>query len=78
MAAIRAPREIVYTSRRGHLDLTWTIVLTGEPPGRTRVHLRLRRGGVKRTRLVTTVGELIDLLTIAGLAAGLDERLAAG
>lgn len=44
----------------------------------TRVHLRLRLAGVKRRRLVEVGGGLFDLLTIAGLAAGLRERLGTG
>jgi hypothetical protein len=50
----------------------------GSGPGTgtgTRVHLRLRLAGVKRRRLVQIGGGLFDLLTIAGLAAGLRERL---
>jgi hypothetical protein len=38
--------------------------------------LRLRLGSVRRIWLAETAGELFDLLTIAGLAAGLRERLA--
>jgi hypothetical protein len=40
------------------------------------VHLRLRLGPVRRVRLATHVGGAFDALTIAGLAAGLRERLA--
>jgi hypothetical protein len=43
----------------------------------SRVHLRLRLGNVRRRRLARAGGGLIDLLTIAGLAAGLRERVAA-
>jgi hypothetical protein len=72
----------VYRSRRGRVNLTWSITLTGAggPGARpaTRIHLRLRLGGVRRKRLAESGGGLIDLLTIAGLAAGLRERLAAG
>ena len=64
------------------MNLTWSITLTGAggPGARaaTRIHLRLRLGGVRRKRLAESGGGLIDLLTIAGLAAGLRERLAAG
>jgi hypothetical protein len=41
----------------------------------TRVHLRLRLGPVRRQWLARTAGEFIDALTIAGMAAGLKERL---
>jgi hypothetical protein len=40
--------------------------------------LRLRLHPVKRGRLATTAGELLDVLTVAGMAVGLRERLAAG
>jgi len=82
VAELDAPDTLVYRSRRGRIDLTWAITLTGVPgPGArpaTRVHLRLRLGDVRRTWLAESGGGLLDLLTIAGLAAGLRERLAAG
>ncbi len=40
------------------------------------MHLRLRLGPVRRPWLARTAGEFIDALTIAGMAAGLKERLA--
>jgi hypothetical protein len=75
--AIEAPHVIVYSSTRGHTAISWTITLTS-PPGsssNTRVHLRLRLGGVKHVRLAGSLGGFIDLVTIAGMAAGLRERL---
>jgi hypothetical protein len=42
---------------------------------RTRVLLRLRLAPVRRVWLARTAGELIDLLTVAGLADGLRERM---
>jgi hypothetical protein len=76
VAAITAPSSLVYRSRRGHTDLTWSLTL--EPaPGGTRVFLRLRMAPVRHQRLARTAGELVDLLTVAGMAAGLRERLAA-
>jgi hypothetical protein len=39
------------------------------------VFLRLRMAPVRRQLLARTAGELIDLLTVAGMAAGLAERL---
>jgi uncharacterized protein YndB with AHSA1/START domain len=43
--------------------------------GRTRVHLRLRLGPVRRRWLAHSVGGLFDVLTIVGMAAGLRERV---
>ncbi|MGQ0464044.1 MAG: hypothetical protein ACT4QG_01870 [Sporichthyaceae bacterium] len=74
VVSIDAPRSLVFQSRRKHLLLTWTIVLTPVPEG-TRVHLRLRMGPIKRQWLVNSVGEVFDWLTIAGMAAGLRERV---
>lgn len=73
------PKALVHRSQRGALAISWTIVLrpTADPATGTRVHLRLRLAGVKRRRLVETGGGLFDLLTVAGLAAGLRERLGA-
>ncbi|MEQ4519671.1 hypothetical protein ABLI39_09955 [Pseudarthrobacter sp. B907] len=75
--AVDPPAALVYRSQRGALALSWAIVLRPTPGTEpaTRVHLRLRLAGVKHRRLVETGGGLFDLLTIAGLAAGLRERL---
>lgn len=71
------PVTLVYRSRRGRTEVSWAIVLTPLDGGaRTRVHLRLRLGPVRHPWLVDTAGELVDRLTVAGLAAGLEERLA--
>lgn len=84
------PQALVHRSQRGALSISWAIVLRPAPANRnasngnaadtaagTRVHLRLRLAGVKHRRLVAIGGGLFDLLTIAGLAAGLRERLRA-
>jgi hypothetical protein len=77
VARIAPPTAVVYRSRRGHTSLTWSLSLqsAGGVPGRTRVFLRLRMAPVRHRRLARTAGELIDLLTVAGMAAGLAERL---
>lgn len=75
LAAIEAPGLLLYTSRRGRTDLTWCLHVTETPSGGTRVHLRLRLGPVRRVRLAETLGGLVDALTVAGLAAGLRERV---
>ncbi len=74
------PSALVYRSVRGRMNVTWSITLLPIAPdavasARTRVHLRLRLGPVRRKWLATTGGELIDALTVAGMAAGLRERL---
>jgi hypothetical protein len=77
VARITPPSALVYTSRRGRTSLTWSLSLeavSGEP-GRTRVFLRLRMAPVRHQLLARTAGELMDLLTVAGMAAGLAERL---
>lgn len=75
-------RHLLYGSTRGRTELTWAIVLrpqgAGSHVGGTRVHLRLRLAPVRRVRLATTVGETFDALTVAGMVAGLRERLAEG
>lgn len=70
-----APHTLVHRSTRGRLSISWTITLTPEAFGTTRVHLRFRINGVKHRRLVEHAGGLVDLLTVAALAAGLRERL---
>jgi hypothetical protein len=75
VAALQAPVTLVYRSGRGQINLSWAINLDASSAGRTRVHLRLRIAGVKRRHLAEIVGGLVDLLTVAGLAAGLRERV---
>jgi hypothetical protein len=70
------PHTLVYRSRRGRMNLSWAIVLTESDPGQTRVRLRLRLAPVRRRWLANTAGEAMDALTVAGMAAGLRERLA--
>jgi hypothetical protein len=83
VATVKPPSALVYRSVRGRTSLTWSLTLIPLPvPGpaageHTRVHLRLRMGPVRRKWLAATAGGLIDYLTIAGMAAGLRERLEA-
>ena len=72
---VEPPGHLVYRSRRGRTELSWAIRLTASPSG-TRVHLRLRLAPVRRVWLAESVGEVFDALTVAGMAAGLRERLA--
>lgn len=74
VAELHRPSGLVYRSRRGRMEVSWSILLRPNGAG-TRIHLRLRLGGVRRVRLGKTGGGLVDLLTIMGLAAGLRERV---
>lgn len=76
VAAVEAPHHLVYTSVRGHVRLSWALVLTPTRSG-TRLQLRLRMAGVRRPWLAGTLGSWFDLVTVAGMVAGLRERLAA-
>ncbi|HET7430281.1 MAG TPA: hypothetical protein VFJ89_02145 [Nocardioides sp.] len=79
VAVIEPPRALVHTTQRGRTSGSWAIVLTaydGPAGPATHVQLRLRLAPVKRRRLAGTLGELVDAATVAGLAAGLRERLA--
>jgi hypothetical protein len=75
VAIFEPPRVLVHKSRRGDLRISWAIVVQPEATESTRIHLRLRVAPVKRRFLFGTFGGLIDALTIAGLAAGLRQRL---
>jgi hypothetical protein len=75
VALIDRPNVVVYTSQRGRVSLTWSIVLRPTTVAETRVLLRLRMAPIRRVWLARSAGELLDLLTIAGMAAGLRERL---
>ncbi|MBE7196000.1 MAG: hypothetical protein INR66_26415 [Gordonia polyisoprenivorans] len=81
VAALSPGRLIVYVSQRGRTSLSWAILLepetAGGPATHCRVLLRLRLAPVRRRWLARSVGELFDALTIAGMAAGLRERVAA-
>jgi hypothetical protein len=69
------PRVLVHRSTRGDIKLSWAIVLSPVGHDGTRVHLRLRLAGVRRRRLAEVGGGLLDVVTVAGLAAGLRERV---
>lgn len=73
VARLDPPETIMHVSTRGNIRLSWAIVLRDH--GATRVHLRLRLGGVKHRRLAEIGGGFLDWLTIYGLAAGLRERV---
>ncbi|KRE96074.1 hypothetical protein ASG76_03235 [Nocardioides sp. Soil774] len=75
LAAIDAPRTLLYTSTRGSTDLTWCLRLLPVGAGGTRVHLRLRMAPVRHRRLAMSLGGLVDAMTVVGLAAGLRERI---
>jgi hypothetical protein len=75
VAAIEPESALVYRSVRGRMNVTWSITVLPVQAAGTRVHLRLRLGPVRRPWLARTAGEFIDALTIAGMAAGLKERL---
>jgi hypothetical protein len=81
VATVEPPSVLVYRSVRGRVSMTWSITLIplpapGSPAGEyTRVHLRLRLAPVRRKWLADTAGGFIDFLTIAGMAAGLKERV---
>jgi hypothetical protein len=75
VAVLAPPSAMVYRSARGTMKVSWAITLAAAGAGSTRLHLRLRLGPVRRPWLASTGGELLDLLTIAGLAAGLRERV---
>ena len=68
------PHLLLLRSQRGRATVTWCLTLTSTPHG-TRVHSRVRIGPVRRPWLALSVGDRFDELTIAGLAAGLRERL---
>jgi hypothetical protein len=80
VAVVEPPHALVHTTRRGRTLGSWAIVLTAydAPAGpATHVQLRLRLTPVKHPRLAGTVGGAYDASTIAGLAAGLRERVGA-
>lgn len=69
-------RLLLLGTRRGRVSMTWAVTLTATGAGSaTRVHSRVRLAGVRRVRLAERGGGLLDLLSIAGLAAGLRERV---
>ena len=78
VSILEPPHALVHTTQRGRTFGSWAIVLTSYDDSgavATHVQLRLRLSPVKRKRLTGTAGELLDASTIAGLAAGLRERV---
>jgi hypothetical protein len=78
VARMDPPAALVLTTQRGRTFGSWAIVLTAYDatvgPG-THVQLRLRLAPVKHPGVLGRAGELFDAATVAGLAAGLRERL---
>ncbi len=74
MAVLEPPHALVHTTRRGDTDGSWAIVLAPYDGG-THVQLRLRLAPVEHRWLANSLGEVVDAATVAGLAAGLRERL---
>ena len=74
VALLDPPHALVHTSRRGATDVSWALFLDARDGG-TRLQLRLRLGPVRHPRLVGTLGEAVDWLTVRGLAGGLTERV---
>ena len=74
VAELEPGHHLLHTSPAAGPTLTWCLRLTPEAAG-TRMHLRLRLAPVKHQRLAEYAGGLVDWLTIAGLAAGLRERV---
>ena len=72
-----SPADLLRSDRANvvFLVLTWAIVLEPQDGGSTRVLLRLRLHPVRRRRMATVVGGLVDALTVAGMASGLRERV---
>jgi hypothetical protein len=75
IAILEPHHALVHTTRRGRTNGSWAIVLTPYDVGGAHVQLRLRLSPVKRRWLANSLGEAFDAATVAGLAAGLRERL---
>ncbi|HET6209445.1 MAG TPA: hypothetical protein VFD94_03640 [Jatrophihabitans sp.] len=75
LALLEPGRTLVYWSSRGRTHLSWAIVLHPLAGGSTRLQFRLRLAPVRHRRVAELAGGLFDQLSIAGLAAGLRERL---
>jgi hypothetical protein len=69
-------RALVYASVRRRTTFSWALLVTEASPSRTRLHQRRRvsRAG----RVMRVLGDQLDHATVAGLFAGLRERLAQG
>jgi hypothetical protein len=74
VAELEPGHHLVHTSTRGRTHVSWCLRLSPEGPG-TRMHLRLRLAPVEHRIMAEYGGGLVDRLTVAGLAAGLRERV---
>jgi hypothetical protein len=82
VVTVDPPRALVHRSVRPRrdgepLDLSWALVLSPAPDGRSRLHLRLRISelGHRAPALVAALGGLLDEATVRPMFAGLAERL---
>jgi hypothetical protein len=74
---LQAPATLVDQPARGPANLTWAVTLRpvtktrlDHPDSGTRIPLRLR---LIRPKRLAAAGKVTDILTIAGMAAGLRE-----
>ena len=77
VAALEAPRHLVYRAERADrpLQFSWALVLRPVDDG-TRLHLRLRLRGNGRHRVVKqALGGFVDYVTVELMFAGLRQRL---
>ena len=68
---------LLHGTRRRGLEVTWVLRLTRHLDG-CRVHSRTRLSGVRGPLLARRADDLVELVTLAGLAAGLRERVRPG
>jgi hypothetical protein len=69
------PKRAPATTSSRRQTSSWIAPCPATTDDETRILLRLRMAPIKRVWLAKSAGELLDLLTIAGMAAGLRERL---
>jgi hypothetical protein len=75
LAARDPHRYLVHRSQRGAVGFTWALVTLPAGRGSTRVQSRVRLAHLRRPWVAEHLGGAFDLLTVAGLAHGLRERL---
>lgn len=69
-------QTLVYRARFRNIDFSWALVLSPEGDNGTRIHSRTRLAPIKHRRPAALFGGFFDRLVAAGLAKGLENRLA--
>jgi hypothetical protein len=73
---LESARVLAYQARFRNIEFSWALVLSTVEGAGTRVHSRTRLAPIRHRRMAQLAGGFLDRMVAAGLAKGLEQRLA--